>query len=298
MIPFNYHHLYYFYSVAKEGSISKAAKTLRLAQPTLSAQLKVFENYLERPLFSREGKRLILTDDGRQVLSYAKTIFDVGQEMIDNLGDRSGRKGSLKIQIGVSGFIPKTVVDALLRFILEASPETYLTVVEKEPSAMQEDLETHKLDMILNDLPYRAAPEEGIENFLLAKLPIVFCASRAMAAKYSKIPKSLHGAPLILPTAQSQTFHALQEYFMTQGVQPKVLAEIQDVEVARRLVLSGKGIAPLNEYSARHAPLHEKMVVLSPSLKIPVHDTIYLTRKKRRNPHPLVSLVLEKFRLA
>jgi len=294
MIPFNYHHLYYFFNVAKEGSVSRAAKALRLAQPTLSAQLKQFENYLDRKLFLREGKRLLLTEDGYRVLSYAKTIFDAGTEMIDNLKDTPSR-GRGRLQIGVSGFIPKTIVDSLVRFVLDKAPGTYLTVVEKEPDAMQADLVTHKLDMLLNDLPFRAAREEGFENFLLARIPVVFCASRQVARHHRSIPASLHGAPMILPTAQSQTYHALQEFFLSRKIKPDIIAEIQDVEVARRLALSGKGIVPLNHFTATRAPARENLVILGASVKIPVHETLYLTRKQRQHPHPVVTKILEEF---
>ena len=89
MIPLNYHHLYYFYVIAKEGSVSKAAKTLRLAQPTLSAQLKQFESFLDKKLFERENRKLKLTEDGHRILGYAKSIFDLGQELMDHVGDLS-----------------------------------------------------------------------------------------------------------------------------------------------------------------------------------------------------------------
>ena len=103
MIPFNYHHLYYFYTVARMGGISKARGELRLAQPTLSSQIKQFENFLNVKLFEREGKKLVLTDEGRSILSYAAEIFDTGKELIAHLGDISPR-GRPRIQIGFFTF--------------------------------------------------------------------------------------------------------------------------------------------------------------------------------------------------
>ena len=100
MIPFNYHHLYYFYVIAKEGSISKATQQLRLAQPTLSSQLKQFENFLNVKLFIRENRNLILTEEGHRVLEYAKMIFDIGRELKDRMVDLN-HKGRIRIQIGV-----------------------------------------------------------------------------------------------------------------------------------------------------------------------------------------------------
>lgn len=296
MIPFNYHHLYYFYNVAKEGAVSRAAKKLRLAQPTLSAQLKQFETWLERKLFLREGRKLLLTEDGFKVLSYAETIFDAGKEMLDHLND-SPSEGKGRLQIGVSGFIPKTIVDALVRFVLDKARGTFLTVTEKDPAAMKEDLETHKLDLIINDLPFRGSREEGLENFLLAKIPVVFCSSRSLAPRFRSIPASFNGAPMILPTAQSQTYHALQEFFLARKITPNIIAEIQDVEVARRLALSGKGIVPLNRITAAQAPAKEKLVILGPSLRLPIFENLYLTRKKRRQPHPVAAKIIDEFRI-
>ena len=99
MIPFNYHHLYYFYVIAQEGSIVKATKQLNLAQPTLSAQLKQFENFLNVQLFIRENRRLVLTEEGHRVLSYARMIFDIGQELKDRMVDLS-HKDRIHLNIG------------------------------------------------------------------------------------------------------------------------------------------------------------------------------------------------------
>lgn len=98
MIPFSYHHLYYFYVIAQEGSISKATEQLRLAQPTLSAQLKQFETFLNTDLFIRENRKLVLTEEGHKVFSYARMIFDIGQELKERMVDLShkGRPHSIR----------------------------------------------------------------------------------------------------------------------------------------------------------------------------------------------------------
>ncbi|MDD5657668.1 MAG: LysR family transcriptional regulator, partial [Elusimicrobia bacterium] len=88
MIPLNYHHLYYFFVVAREGSVAKAKEKLLLSQPTISAQIKELEEYLGHPLFERRKQRLHLTEDGRMALDYAERIFDLGEELKDVLSDR------------------------------------------------------------------------------------------------------------------------------------------------------------------------------------------------------------------
>jgi LysR family transcriptional activator of nhaA len=297
MIPFNYHHLYYFYTIAKMGSISKAGEELRLAQPTLSSQLKQFENYLNLKLFEREGKKLIITDRGRYILSYAAEIFDTGRELMDGLGDLS-QKGRLKIQIGVSSYVPRSVVDALLKFLLKIEPGIYMSVQENSAEVIVENLKTHLLDFVLTDTPVSTPTEGELENHLVAKIPIVFCAHASIAKKYKRLPKDLDGAPVLLPTTQSQVYQSVQEYFIANKIKPKIVAEIQDVELVRRLVLTGIGVAPLNQFTITQAPSKEPLVILDKKLKHNIFDNIYLLVKKRKKQHPLIQNILNQFKLS
>ena len=214
MLPFNYHHLYYFYMVATEGSISNAAKKLRLSQPTLSAQLKELEFFWNKQLFKRKGRSVVLTEDGEYVLSYAKTIFDLGQDLADSLYDRK-EKGRLGIQIGISTFVPCSLVQSILNFILDHSSFTKasITIIEKDFNSLLEDLHTHHLDLILNDYPHKISVHEKTTSHLIAKIPLFFCGSQKWLTKCQNIPQDLEKVPLIIPTSQSYCYNALQEYF-------------------------------------------------------------------------------------
>jgi len=297
MIPFNYHHLFYFYTIAKTGSITKACDTLRLAQPTLSAQLKQFEYYLKVKLFEREKKKLILTEEGRQIFFYATEIFDVGREMMDRIDDHS-YKGRIKIQIGVSHSIPRAVVDALIKFLFKISPEVHVAVQEDKIDSLMEALESHQKDIVLSDTILPGCIEKEIEQHLLVKIPVVFCACPSIATKYKNLPKDLNGAPIILPDSQSQAYQAIQDYFITHKIKPKVIAEIQDVELVRRLVLAGIGIAPINQFTITQAPSKEPLVILNPKVKPAIFESIYLLTKIRKKKHPLVPKIIDQFRIA
>ena len=148
MIPFNFHHLYYFYSVTRHGSISQAARELRISQPALSAQLKQLESYLNVRLFEREKRGIVLTAEGHVALSYAKTIFDAGQEFLDGLRDRS-QKGRIRIQVGVTNSIGKVFANALVKHILQVSPNAHILLEEDTLENMVENLKDHLLDVIL-----------------------------------------------------------------------------------------------------------------------------------------------------
>lgn len=295
MIQFNYHHLYYFFVIAEEGSVTKAAKKLRLAQSSLSMQLGQFEAFLEKKLFLREGKKLILTEDGDHVFSYAKAIFNLGAELADSLGDRT-RKGQLRIEIGVANFVPKAFADTLLHFLYSQNEIPYIQLVEKGLNEMIKDLAVHKLDMILSDSPHKAPFEHGIQNYILAKIPVLLCGNKQLTSKVRHFPEDLSKVPMILPTAQSRIYHALHDFFLSQKIKPNIIAEIQDLELVRRLVLSGKGIAPINAITISNAPAKDKLVVIRNSKLLKIHDTIYLIKKERKNDHPLVAKVIKNFK--
>ncbi len=295
MIPLNFHHLYYFYIITQTGSVSKAAEKLRLGQPTLSSQLKQFENYLGRKLFDREGRKMNLTEDGHLVLSYAAPIFDLGKELADTLNDKVGTK-KMRIQMGVSDFTPKSYTDALCQFVLQKSPSTYISIQEKDPDRMLDELNSHTLDLILTDMPHRTADRGGIESHLISKVPVVFCGAPALVKKIKKL-KDLDRIPVILPTSDSQVYHAVRDFFSEHHLSPEIVAEIQDVEVVRRLVLAGHGVAPINAYTVKTAPSHEKIKIINIRMPRPIHDTAYIWVKKRQRPHPLTATILRDFRL-
>lgn len=296
MIPFNYHHLYYFYVVAKERSFSSAARILRVSQPALSAQLKQLENYWGHQLFNRDPGNLTLTEDGLMVFNYAKAIFDLGQELADTVINRKHSE-DLRIQLGASSAVPKTIVEALVQFIYQCKPTANLILRQDKIDNMIEDLMVHKLDLVINDFPYEAPIEQGIQNHLAGTIPMVFCVSKDLASKFKNIPKDLNGAPLILPTAPDQTYHAMQNYIHTNKIKPKIIAEIQDLEMGRMFVAMGKGVGLLNSYAVLNSPERKKLAILKDSSKFKIHDTIYLINRERKVSHPLITRVIENFRL-
>lgn len=296
MIPFNYHHLYYFYVIAQEGSIAKATGILRLAQPTISAQLKQFENFLKVKLFVRENKKLILTEEGHQVLSYAKTIFDIGQELKERMVDLSC-KGKLIVQIGITNFVPKTIVDVLLDYILRTAPNIYIQLEKDNMKKLTQDLDDHLLDMVLTDTPFESNLGENFHNKFLGKIPIAFCAHPFLAKKIKRFPQDLNGKPMLLPTAPRQIFYALKEYFYKINIHPEFIGEFQDLETVRRLALRGHGIAPINILTIQGAPSKQKLVILNNPSQCSLYENIYLITKKRKIPHPLTDKILKNFRI-
>lgn len=296
MIPFNFHHLYYFYVVASEQSFTRAAKILRVSQPALSGQLKQFQNYWDLQLFRRQGNKIILTEQGNLIFTYAKAIFDLGQELNDSIVNRR-IGGEQKLKLGVSVSVPGAIVRALLEYVYSVHPGAQLVLKQDRIENMVDSLVTHRLDLLVNDFAYECDIQEGIQNYLVAASPMVFCASRSLASRYKRIPEDLDGAPLILPTAPDRTYHALQNYFHMHKLKPEIVAEVQDLEQVRLLVTMGKGIGFLNSYALNHSPERKTLVVLKDRSKHGIIDTIYLIKRERKMPHPLVDQIIENFKL-
>ena len=163
MDALNYHHLLYFWTVVREGGISKAAEKLRLSQPTISAQIKILEDALGERLFQRQGRTLVLTDVGRVVDRYASEIFTAGSELLETLKGRpSGR--APRLAVGVANAVPKLVVYRLLRPATEGAEPVQITCSEGDPDQLVAQLATHSLDVVISDTPAAPAPpREGLQ---------------------------------------------------------------------------------------------------------------------------------------
>jgi len=148
----NYHHLLYFWMVAREGSVSKAAGKLRLSQPTISAQVRMLEGAVAERLFQRQGRALALTEVGRLVYRYADEIFGIGRELMETLrGPPAGR--ALQLVVGVANAVPKLIVYRLLRPATQAADPVHLVCREDNAEQLVAQLSTHTLDVVIADGP-------------------------------------------------------------------------------------------------------------------------------------------------
>lgn len=293
MIPLNYHHLFYFYTIATEGTVGKAAKALFLAQPTLSAQLKQLEQAFGRPLFRREGRRLELNEDGRVVMRYAAEIFRLGRELTDDLRDRP-EAGRVTVQLGVVIGTPRAVVHSLTRAALAAGA-FHADVREAALPDLLEALTDHSVDAVLSDSA-DATHADSIRWKRVAKLPVRFVAVPSLARKRPRLPWGLEGESLILPKAPADVYRQVQAYLAQNGVAARVICETPDVETARRLALDGLGAAPLNELTlAASLPRGGLMALAGPTTL--THSFWLAVSAKRIRQNPVAEKLLRSFSL-
>src|SRR5690606_33250809 len=162
----NYHHLMYFWMVAREGSVTRASSELGLAQPTISTQIRQLEEDLGEKLFVRTGRNLVLTDVGREVYRYADEIFALGRQLLDAVRNRSGDR-PLKLSVGVADVLPKLVVYRLLEPARRLPQGVHIVCREDKPEPLLTDLALQKLDLVLADAPVGSTSSVRVFHHLL-----------------------------------------------------------------------------------------------------------------------------------
>lgn len=287
----NYHHLYYFWMVAKEGTIARACEKLRLAQPTISGQLRQFEDQMGEKLFAKAGRNLVLTETGEIVYRYAEEIFSVGTELQNVLRGRpQGRPA--RFVVGVSDLMPKWIVFRVLEPVLSMQQKVHLICQEGNTESLLVKLAAHTVDMVLTDAPVAAPSRARAFNHELGSCGVSFCATKELAAKYRKnFPKSLDGAPMLLPLEGAAMRRSLEHWFDRHGVRPQVVGEFQDNALLKVFGQAGAGVFPV-------ASAVEKDVIQRYSCALierteEIVERFYAVSVERRLKHPAVLAISE-----
>ena len=290
----NYRHLFYFWTVARLGSVAKATKELHLSQPAISAQIRRLERSLDEKLLQRSGRGLVVTEVGRLVQRYAEEIFGLGRELQQALaGSPSGRLG--RLSVGITDALPKLVAYRILGAALSLPEPLRLVLRDDRPDRLFADLATHSLDLVLSDSPVPPTSLVRAYSHLLGESGITVFGVAQLANKYRKnFPTSLDGAPLLLPTESTAVRAPLERWMDATGVQPKVVAEIEDSAVLKVFGANGAGlfVAPtVVEDDVRHQ-YDVKVVGRVPD----VRERFYATSVERRISHPGVRAITESAR--
>jgi LysR family transcriptional activator of nhaA len=247
MLGLNYHHLYYFYRVARAGGVSAASRDLRVAQPTISVQLRQLEEALGVQLFVRQGRRLELTEEGRVAYRYAEDIFGMGRELVGALkGVSAGRP--LRLVVGAALVVPKIIVERLLEPALALDQPLQLECIEDRLERLLAGLATHELDLVISDVPLTPAAGVKAFNHPLGSSGVGWFARSDVADRYrARFPESLEKAPLLLPTRGSALRRDLDRWLEQRGITPRVVGEFDDSALTKVFGQAGRGLfaAPL-----------------------------------------------------
>ena len=246
----NYHHLLYFWTMARQGSLARASAELRLAQSTISGQIRALEDSLGEKLFARRGRRLVLTEMGRVVFRYAEEIFSLGRELRDAVKGRPvGRP--LSLMVGVADVVPKLVARRLLEPALKLPEPVRLICREDKPERLFAELAVHNLDIVLADAPIDPSIRIRAFSHLLGECGIVFFGTAKLAAAHRRnFPESLDGAPVILPTENTTLRRSLDQWFAARGIRPRVVGEFEDSALLKVFGQVGMGLFPASSVIA------------------------------------------------
>ncbi|MGB7218811.1 MAG: transcriptional activator NhaR [Vicinamibacterales bacterium] len=282
----NYHHLLYFWTVAREGGVSKAAAKLRLSQPTVSAQLKLLEGALGERLLERQGRTFALTEVGRVVYRYADEIFTAGRELQETLKGRpSGR--ALQFTVGVANAVPKLIAYRLLRPATEGPEAVQITCREDHPDHLVAQLAVHALDVVISDSP--AAPHVRVKmfNHLLGESGTTFFAAGPLARRVRRrFPRSLNDTPTLLPTINTALRRALEQWFEAEDLHPPVIGQFEDSALLKAFGESGRAVFPAPTAIEREVCRHYGVAVVGRTPK--VRERYYAISAERRLKHPAV----------
>jgi LysR family transcriptional activator of nhaA len=290
----NYHHLLYFWTVAREGGLVPAGKVLRVSHPTLSAQIRALEERLGEKLFSRQGRRLALTDVGRVAFRYADEIFSLGGELLDAVRDRATGQ-PLRLDVGVVDSVPKLVARRLLEPALALPEPVRIVCREGSQDRLLADLAVHTLDVVLSDAPVPPGSSVRAFHHLLGETGVSLMARGDLVeALRPGFPRSLDGAPFLLPLEHLPLRRALNAWFQEIGARPRVAAEFEDGALLKEFGADGAGVfavptAVEGEVAARYG-------VRCLARVDAVRERFYALSVERRLRHPAVLAVTDAAR--
>lgn len=282
----NYHHLLYFWTVARTGSVTRASAELNLTQPAISTQLRTLERALGEKLFVRSGRHLVLTEVGQLVYRYADEIFRTGRELQEMLAGRpSGQP--VRFSVGVTDGMPKLLAHRMLEPALALEPPVRLVLREDRPDRLLADLAIHALDLVLADAPVGPGVKVRAYSHLLGECGVVIFGTPDLARRHRRrFPQSLDGAPFLLPTDNSALRRSLEQWFDAQGVRPSVVAEIEDSAVLK--VFGGRGAGLFAAPVAIAAEIRRQYDVSEVGRIDDIRERFYAISVERRISHPAV----------
>ncbi len=238
----NYHHLYYFWTVVREGSIAGAGKRLNLVPATISAQISRLEESLGGKLFVRVGRNIEPTEFGHHVYRYADEIFSLGRELMGSLELMSDHR-RVPLKVGIVDVMPKMMVRMLLEPVFGLDEPVRLICEEDKKENLLAKLSQHKLDTVLSDSPVGTRMSVRVYNHLLGECGVGFFGVAHLAKKLrAGFPASLHGAPMLLPLEMTTLRGQLDQWFDTLNITPLVMAEFSDSALLKAFAMAGDGI--------------------------------------------------------
>jgi len=289
----NYHHLYYFWTISEVGTISGAAKKLRLSQSTLSTQLKELEDRLGHLLLVRGKRQVSLTEAGKLTLDYANTIFSTGTELLDTLKNKAELTKSLRLRIGAVSSLSKNLQIEFLKPII-GLPNTKVSVVEDSLQELVSKLQNHNLDLVISNIPAVTGDSNGIFTHTLAEIPVFLVGKPPIRIPKQSFPFWLAGKDVILPSRLSHSRAEFERLLQSAKVTVNLKAEADDMALLRLLALEGNAFTLVPEIVVQGELRTGQLVRIQ---KVPkLKETFYALTTARKFDNPLVEQAIKSFK--
>lgn len=287
----NYHHLFYFKTIAEEGTVSKAAEKLRLGQPTLSAQLKQLEETLGVLLFERQHKKLILTEHGKIALDYSKNIFRMGSEMYEVLNDRL-KPLKPTLHLGALDSVPKQIVLQLVKHAFRISP-CLITLSEGKAGELLRELGAHRMDLMVTNFLPKGVDAKGLYSKSITKKNVAFYAAPKFKNLKKGFPASISGQPMILPTYDSQLRQDLDHWAKLNKIELNIITESQDISVKKLMAVHELGLIPTATHTVTDQVLSGELIELGHLQG--VYEELFLVTAQRKIENSIASKLRDSF---
>jgi LysR family transcriptional activator of nhaA len=290
----NYHHLHYFWVVAREGSVTAACDVLHLSQPTISGQIRELERAMKTPLFAKSGRGLALTEAGRVVFRYADDIFGLGRELMDAVRGRPVGQ-PVRLRVGVVDVMPKLIAHLLIEPALRLPEPVRVVCTEGKLDRLAADLTIHELDVVLSDAPLPPTVRAKVYTHQLGECGVVIVGTPKLAEAYKAgFPQSLDGAPFLLPTEGTVLRRSLDQWFDAQGIRPVVRGEFEDSALLKTFGRSGAGVYAIPTAVERDVRKHYGARRIGRVKG--VRERFYAVSVERKLKHPAVVAISEQAR--
>ncbi len=289
----NYHHLFYFWNVAKEGTVSAAAEKLHLARTTITSQVRQFERATGNELFRKSGRYLELTEFGQHIFRYAEEIFAIGHELTDFI--HNGQSSSKRFVVGMPDVVPKLIAFELLKPAIHHPEGLHIVCHDGKLSDLLADLALHRLDLIISDSPAPPTIDVRAYSHRLGECGMSFLAVPELARKYRrKFPESLNGAPVCLPTNHTAVRRELNFWLDEHDIHPHIVAEFEDSALLKVFGQSGLGVVPIPTAIEKEVKKQYNMQLVGRLDE--VVDRFYAISVEKRVHHPAVRAIVKQAR--
>lgn len=288
----NYHHLLYFWTVAKEGGVSAAAAALHVAQPTVSAQLRALERSLGQKLFERHGRHLRLSTRGEAVFRYADEIFSLGRELLQTVkGDPQA--APRRFHVGVSDALPKITTYRLLEPAFLMRPAFRLHMRIDKTERLLGELAIHALDLVIADVPMTPSLRVRAFNHVLGETSVsIFGAAELARTVRRGFPRSLHGAPMLLQTTNTAVRQSLDQWFDVHAIEPQIVGEVEDMAMLQ--TLGGHGLGLFAAPTVVRTEICRRYHVACVGELEKVREKFFAISVERRITHPAVRVIADQ----